>query len=210
MIELFYKGFTPSNALMHLKESNENYMLDSKNREIIPNLNDVYYLFKKEKSINFGNAIIKQNDIIKLKTDFNDVLKINYELHENNFIIALCTKKMLGSLSIHQISSRIICIDASGGMDRSSGHLFNLVIPGPVGALSVGMFITFSETAQAIEKGLNLLKNIWVSNNVVRPDFSPISFMSDDCTAQIKSLNKVFPSSRVLLCQFYIKNALWK
>ena len=103
-----------------------------------------------------------------------------------------------------------MCIDSTGGMDRSHGHLFNLVIPGPVGSLSCGMFISFSETKNTIEKGLDLLKQLWVQNNAVQQDFYPKVFMSDDCSAQINALNSIFPESKILLCQFHVGNALWK
>ena len=117
---------------------------------------------------------------------------------------------MIGSLLETYLSRPLICIDSSGGMDRSQEHLFNLVIPGPVGSLSVGMFVTFSETYKTIERGLYLLKKIWTEFIGVNADFSPKVFMSDDCSAQIKALNNIFPESKVLLCQFHVANAMWK
>ena len=173
LISLFYKGYTPSDALNYIKENCPNYFEASKNRSIIPNLTDVYYLFKKEKIINFGKANINESAIVKFVDDNKSTLCIKYEFFEENYIIAFCTNKMLGSLDAKFISSNIICIDASGGMDKSSGHIFNLAIPGPAGALSVGMFLTFSETSRTIQKGISKLKEIWLENNIINDNFYP-------------------------------------
>ena len=171
---------------------------------------DVYYLYNKERHINFGKIDLDESAILNLVENNKNLLKIKYEKFKDFYIVAFCTPKMLCALTKKEISSNIICIDSSGGMDRTQGHLFNLVIPGPAGSLSLGMFVTFSETQVCIEKGLNLLKSIWVENNAVGNDFGPKYFMSDDCNAQISAIKSVFNNCRVFLCQFHILNAMWK
>ena len=119
----------------------------------------------------------------------------------------ICLKLMISAAKLKYISEKVICIDSTGGMDRSSGHLFNLVIPGPTGGLSIGMFVVFSENTNDISIGLNLLKQIWSDNGLT---LNPRTFMSDDCAAQISAINNCFPNSTVLLCQFHVVQALWR
>jgi len=126
LIDLLYSGETPTGALKILKEKSTNYISDSKDRSIIPNLTDVYYLFKKERRINFGSEFLSIESIETLKRNSEDYLKINYEYFEGNFVIAFCTKKMIGALYQNFLSSKIMFIDSSGGMDRSCGHLFSI------------------------------------------------------------------------------------
>ena len=211
LIDLFYQGNTPSSALRELKFCSKNYVNDSKSRELNPNLSDVYYLYTKEKNISFGPCSLTQETLNNFIFESNNQFKIKYGLDESNhFVVAFATPKMLISLRQTSISNNIVCIDSSGGMDRTSGHLFNLVIPGPTGALSIGMFVTFSEKQAVIEQGLKLLRNIWIENNIIDKNFSPEVFMSDDCTAQINAIKNIFENSTVLLCQFHVLNAMWK
>ena len=126
---------------------------------------------------------------------------------ENKWIIAFCSKIMLGTIKRKDISEKIVCINSSGGMDRTSGHLFNLVIPGPTGSLSIGMFISFSECKTDIKIGLELLKHIWEENFIT--NFCPKYFMSDDCAAQIGAVTEAFEPSRIFH-PFHVLNAMWK
>ena len=209
LLDFFYSGLTPTGALERLKFESSNYLEDSKYRSRIPYLRTVYYLFEKERNINFGPINICDEELKKFASEFKNTLRINYKLNsENQWVIAFCSKIMLGAARLNNITSKIVCIDSSGGMDRTSGHLFNLVIPGPTGSLSLGMFITFSESKADIILGLKLLKEIWYSNNIsfTEPGF----FMSDDSSAQIGAIYEVFPRSKVLLCQFHVVQALWR
>lgn len=163
-------------------------------------------MFEKERNINFGPAELCENGLNQFSVQFQDSLQTNYKLNSNNqWVIAFCSRTMLNSAKLSDITSKVICIDSTGGMDRSSGHLFNLVIPGPTGGLSIGMFITFSETKTDIKLGLEFLKETWQKNSIV---VEPTCFMSDDCSAQIAALSEIFPNSTTLLCQFHVVQAL--
>ena len=206
VINLFYNGLTPTEALENLKESSENYWQDSKDRSKIPNLEDLYYLFDKEKAIQFGSQDVDEISIDGLKKGFNGFL--NYCKVDGSFIIAWCTPLMIATISENILSKQIFCIDSSGGMDRTSGHLFNLCVPGPNGSLSIGMFVSFSEKSLDISTGLKLLQEIWLKNSGRK--YSPTAIMSDHSNAQINALKENFPNSLILLCQFHILQALWK
>ena len=209
LLNYFYQGYAPTKALEKLKFDSENYMEDSKYRSRIPYLRTVYYLFEKERIINFGSAEISETALKNFENEFKDRICLKYKQNnENQWIIAYCSKIMIGSIKSREISKYIVCIDSTGGMDRSSGHLFNLVIPGPTGGLSIGMFVTFSESKSDIKNGLLLLKEIWENNGI--NNFEPVCFMSDDCAAQIGALSEIFPNSITLLCQFHVVQALWR
>ena len=126
---------------------------------------------------------------------------------DGGFIIAFCNELMLGTAQ-SPLASNIICIDSTSGMDRSNGHLFNLIVPGPVGSLSIGIFITFSETVQSITLGLEILKLLLHENGI--SCFNPKFFMSDDSSAQKAAIKNNFPSATILLCQFHVVQALWR
>ena len=149
-------------------------------------------------------------EILNLVENNRNLLEIKYEKLQNFYIAAFCTLTVLCALTKKEISSNIICVDSSGGMDHTQGRLFNLVIPSPAGSLSLGMIATFSETQFCIEKGLILSKSIWVENNAVGNDFGSKYFMSDNCTAQISENKSVFNNCREFLCEFHILNAMWK
>lgn len=209
LISYFYDGLTPSAALENLKLESQNYEEESKYRCRIPYLRTVFYLFEKERNISFGPADICNASLQSLENEFKSSLRLKHTLNsEKQYIIAFCSLKMLGSVKVKEISEKVICIDSTGGMDRTSGHLFNLVIPGPTGALSIGMFITFSESKSDIVTGLNLLKQIWADNGL--SDFNPKCFMTDDSAPQIGAISEVFPLSRILLCLFHVAQALWR
>ena len=97
---------------------------------------------------------------------------------------------MIGAIKFKDVSEKIICIDSSGGMDQTSSNLFNLVIPGPCSALSIGMFTTNFETKKPIRISLELLKSIWNEHGI--SNYRPLYFMSDDCAAQIQAINESF------------------
>ena len=158
LTDLFYQGETPTGALKELKRSSENYISQSTDRSIIPNLNDVYYLFKKEKIVNFGKANLDSISIEKLLDENKHCMRLKYEYFEENFIVAFFTVKMFAALAEDFISSQVICIDSSGGMDRSSGRLFNLVIPGPVGASQSECLCVFQKPQKSFKKDLPFLK----------------------------------------------------
>ena len=209
LIDYFYEGLTPTLALEKLKSKTSNYLNDSKFRSRIPYLRTVYYLFEKERNINFGSTDVCLEKLSSFESEFNSTIKLKYLKNDSNqWVIAFCSKIMIGALKIREISEKIICIDSSGGMDRTCGHLFNLVIPNPIGGLSIGMFITFSESKTDISIGLNLLKEIWSENKV--QTFNPKCIMSDDSASQIGAVSEVFPNSTIFLCIFHVKQALWR
>ena len=78
MIDLFYQGETPTSALEILKESSENYLSDSKNRSLIPNIADVYYIFKKERNLNFGCQDLTYHSIQSFIHETDEKIKINF------------------------------------------------------------------------------------------------------------------------------------
>ena len=85
----------------------------------------VYNLFENERNINFGSAEICDQSLSEFFTDM-DKLRLKYSLNsENTWVIAFCSKKMLANLNIKEISEKVICIDSTGGMDRSGGHIFS-------------------------------------------------------------------------------------
>ena len=208
IIHFFYEGETPVSAFQRLKIEDKDYLESSKCKKLIPSLRQVYHLHQQEQFKNFGAKHISENALQKLIEERKGI-NLEYKLDDKgSFIIAFATKIMINSLKTLDYSENILCIDSSGGMDRSSSHLFNLVIPGPVGSLSIGMFLSSSETSVDIERGIRLLKEIWAKNEIKY--YQPACIMSDDSKAQINALKKTFENSTILLCQFHVLQALWK
>ena len=98
LIDLFYKGETPTTALKILKENYSDYYAASKNRSLVPNLTDVYYLFKKERRILFGTENVNNETINNMINDNRNSMRVKFINFENNYIVAFCTPKMLGTL----------------------------------------------------------------------------------------------------------------
>ena len=154
LLDYFYDGLSPTAAWNKLKSESVNYLQDSQHRSRIPYLRTVYYLFEKERNINFGPADICENSFKKLENEFNGIAQLKYVQSDDQWVMAFCSKLMMGAARLKEVSEKVICIDSTGGMDRTSGHLFNLVIPGPTGGLSIGMFVVFSENSKDISTGL--------------------------------------------------------
>ena len=54
LLDFFYDGLSPTVACNRLKSESNNYLKESQHRSQIPYLRTFYYLFEKERNINFG------------------------------------------------------------------------------------------------------------------------------------------------------------
>lgn len=96
---------------------------------------------------------------------------------------------------VHE-TCRALCLDATNKTTRYASPLFLIVVKTPHGYLTVGVFVPQLETATCISEALEVFKQ-W------NPDFSPEYWMVDYSHAEINALNKSFPESKVVLCDFH-------
>jgi len=78
--------------------------------------------------------------------------------------------------------------------------LFLICVRTNVGYSVVAEFIVQSESADNIEEALQKLKS-W------NPDWNPRFFMSDYSEAELATVQHVFPSTKVYLCDFHCEQA---
>ena len=126
-------------------------------------------------------------------------------------MFAVCTPLMRRVHSMWSRSGELCCVDSSGTMDRHSYRVFLLLTHSQVGGLPLGALIIPFEDEATIKAALKMLfailpEDAWNG----RGSKGPISFMTDDCTAETKAISSLFPHANMLLCSFHILQAAWR
>ena len=89
-------------------------------------------------------------------------------------------------------------MDVTYRICRLAIPLFFLVVKTNVGFTTVASFATQHEDAEAIGEALQKIKDYITPHDIDIP-----YFMVDFCKAEINALKKVFPESKVFLCDFH-------
>lgn len=130
---------------------------------------------------------------------------------DKQVVVAICTPLMQRVHTLLKQSGEMCFMDASGNMDRHNCKVFLLLTHNCVGGLPIGVLITTSESQSTIVAALKLYKSILPSGCFGGRGLSgPQVFMTDDCMAERRALNEVFPASVLLLCVFHILQATWR
>lgn len=210
--EYFSQGLSPSTALDNFKskledENPDNYVRLAGDGSVVPTRKwcyDLYYkIFKQE----FG-APDGENMIEMLNTKIEEFNKLHGKsvLIDNGDqpIVVICTPLFKRVLSLRSANEALF-IDSSGNMDRHNSRVFLLLVPSAIGALPLGVMMTFSENESTITKGLNLFMEL-----IGDQTYCPNIIITDDCTAERNSLRKVFPAAHLLLCKFHVLQSIWR
>lgn len=90
----------------------------------------------------------------------------------------------------------VTLIDATNKTMRYDFPLFFICVRTNVGYCAVAEFVTQSETAEAIQEALQMLKS-W------NPDWNPPFVLCDYSEAEISAMEHSFPGTSVFLCNFH-------
>ncbi|XP_066935327.1 uncharacterized protein [Clytia hemisphaerica] len=115
-------------------------------------------------------------------------------VHQTNF-----QRRML-----KRYGNKICLLDATYKTTKYSLPLFFVAVKTNVDYQVVASFVTQDETTAAITEALSIIKS-W--NPFSDWDWNPTCFMVDNCEEEIQSIQKLFPSCRVLLCDFHREQA---
>ena len=187
-----------------------------------PWLNIVFlcYLYRLYRSIfrdNYGNC---EGDNVmpslqqiadQINSDTGSTSMVVNVTTDNQVIVAICTPLMQRVHTLHKHSGELCFMDASGNMDRDDCKVFLILTHSCVGGLPIGVLITTSETESTITAALELYRTILPSDCFGgRGQAGPKVFMTDDCLAERRALNKVFPMATLVLCVFHVLQATWR
>ncbi|XP_072168755.1 uncharacterized protein [Diadema setosum] len=101
-------------------------------------------------------------------------------------------------------------MDASSNMDRHNCRVFMLLTHSCVGGLLIGVLITTAETQPTITAALRLFTTILPSGSFGGRGVVSTQLITDDCMAERRALQDVFPQSTLLLCSFHLLQATWR
>ena len=209
--ELFARNHSPSSALatynfdLKLKYQ-EDFFKVSSDGAVCPTqkwVYDLYYdIFKKEYGEPDGDGMIASMEkyIEAFNKDCGEVCAAS-EKTNIGFTVALCSPLMKRVHRNLENSKEISFIDSSGNMDRHNSRVFIMMSGSPIGALPLGLFVTYSESEECITQGL--LMSIFPENAFFGQNY-PSVIITDDSTALRNSLRNVFPMSKLLLCIFHV------
>ena len=159
---LYASGHSPSSALETHKcdlylEDDIHYTVKAADRFYCPDLQccfRLYYkLFKPEYGVQSGPAMMET--LIKQLENWNGQEKtVDVKVINEDHVAALCTPLMKRVHQHVKQSSELVFMDSSGCLDTSNYRVFMLMTNCSAGGLPLGMFITASESEQAIVTGL--------------------------------------------------------
>lgn len=120
---------------------------------------------------------------------------------EIGYCVAFCSPLMKRVHTMLETSKDVDFIDSSGNMDRHYSRIFLVMCESPVGALPLGIFITYSESEENITQGLKLLVTLFPESSFYGQKYASV-VLTDDGTALRNSIRTTFPASRLFLCIF--------
>lgn len=218
-IELFHRGHSPASALKCHKtdlllQEGENYYKVAADGMLMPSYSIVCKLFEKEFSKRYGT--ISGDEMFG---NLRDVLE-NYVLNtggkatfshtkdDKYYYVVICTAMMLRTHEKIIQASEVVMVDASGGVDKQRHRIYFLATPCVAGSLPLGIIITNSEKGEVFQEALQCFNNLLPAFAFYNKKFPEI-FLTDNDLKEISAIEKVFPASKTLLCQFHMLKAFW-
>ncbi|XP_071484474.1 uncharacterized protein [Diadema antillarum] len=220
LIDLFHRKYGPTAALEALKYElqvkHPNYYKVAADRSVCPDIQYCCRLYQKIFKANYGESNDGEGMVRSLQDlakQFNAASgKMAVDITEDNQVIAaICTPLMQRVHRLHKYSGELCFMDASSNMDRHNCKVFMLLTHSCVGGLPIGVLITTAETQPTITAALRLFTTILPSGSFSgRGVVGPQLFITDDCMAERRALQDVFPQSTLLLCSFHLLQATWR
>ncbi|XP_071511719.1 uncharacterized protein [Diadema antillarum] len=221
--DLYRRGHSPASALNVLEldlqdESPEEYILNSADRALCPDLKFCYRLYYKIFQRAYGSTdgadmltFLEEQVINNYNSEAGMICAKIKKTSNQEVIIAICTPMMQRVHSMVGHSSELVFIDSTGNVDRHGSRIFLLLTHSSSGGLPLGVIITSNEQEQTITEGLELLKTILPTDAFGgNGNEGPAVFITDDCLSERKALHTVFPKSTLLLCTFHLLQSVWR
>ena len=223
IIKLFQEGHSASSAYHNYKKSlvekyKSGFIQISADTSIMPKYQWFFRQFQSYMKENYGG-------INSPESFFKAVSEIRKHNDEKGYEYAKAVQKDTGDfiIVVSDALSRRVCeylpqsgdlifIDATSCLDRSDTKFFRLICPSPLGGLPIGYMLLSSEKEELLCEALELFKTVLPANAFFKrgANTGPRIFLSDDCQSEINSIEKCFPQSSHLLCQWHLKQAIWR
>ena len=217
LCELFRQGHSASSALHCLKtdlliKHGDRYYEFAADGRYVPSLSVACKLFSKEFVGEYGstsgaemfstlqNMLAAYNDNMGCKTKFGRV--------GDNYYVSMCTPLMTRAHKLLRQTSELVMVDAAGGLDKQRHRLYLFLSPTAAGDVPIGAVITNSEQEQVFEVALKDLTECIPEESFFGQGF-PTLFLTDNDLKERQPLQRLFPQSRLLLCQFHVLKAVW-
>jgi len=106
-------------------------------------------------------------------------------------------------------TAELVMVDAAGGLDRQLHRLYLLVTPTAAGGVPIGAIIADSEKEEVFSTALEALITCFPQQKAFFGHQGPQIFLTDNDLKERQGLQRLFPSSKMLLCQFHVLKAVW-
>jgi len=191
--------------------SNNEFLALLSDRSRIPDLPWVYKFFSKKFDEKYDPQGSYEEVIRYLKTFLQDKSDIcSFKEVNDDFVIAICTP-MMRRLSTLPTAGELLFVDSTGGVARYGFKVFPLIVNTCVGGCPIGVLLTTCETDDVTEEALLQYLTLVGQNSFGgRGSKGPKCIMTDDCKAEVKALQNIFPEASCLLCIFHFLRAVYK
>ena len=223
IIDLFKQGHSASSAYHNYKKSlaekfKSNFIQISADSSIMPQYRWFFRQFQLYMKENYGGInspesfrlasaeIQKYND--EMGAEFSKIL----QKENGDFIIVACDSLSRRVCEYLPQAADLVMMDATSSLDRCDTKFFRLICPSPVGGLPIGWMLLSCEKEDLLCEALELFKSVLPQNAFFKrgANTGPRIFLSDDCQSEANSIEKCFPQSSHLLCQWHLKQAIWR
>lgn len=217
LCELFRQGHSASSALHCLKtdlliKHGDKYYEFAADGRFVPSLSIACKLFNKEFQGEYGstsgtemfstleNMLAMYNENMGCKTKFGQI--------GQHYYVTMCTPLMTRVHKLLRQTSELVMVDAAGGLDKQRHRLYLFLSPTAAGGVPVGAVITNTEQELVFEAALKDLVDCFPEEAFFGQGF-PTLFLTDNDLKERQPLQRLFPESRLLLCQFHMLKAVW-
>ncbi len=216
-LKMFEDGINAAAALKCFKDQimqkcNDavDYLHAVSDRSICPDLHWVYKFYQKACERKFGS--VKNREALQSLKTFvsqqdSSICRMK-ELPNGNFVVAIYTK-LMQRISAWSTAAEVLFLDATGSADRFGLKVFLLVINPNCGGCPIGVVISSSETEEAITEAISLYLGMTDSSSFGGKR-GPENLISDDCTAEINALMRIFPKACHYLSIFHVLQAVYR
>ena len=106
-------------------------------------------------------------------------------------------------------AAEVMFVDSTSHVDVINTSVTLMLTWSPAGAVPLGVLLTDSQSEKAYKGGFELWKTILPEKAFYGAN-APSIIMTDDSDAERGALSTCFPTSRCLLCQFHVQQAIWR
>ena len=238
----FDQGHSPASAL-HLHNLNLaiQYNKDSQlekaraDRSLNPLYTDVYYLYRKWRVKNHGEANGKQmfhklEEMVKAynsnygneggsaflqqyeRNIVGDRGKLSNDCdNDTPLILAICTPLMTRAHTLLRQSGELVFCDSTASLDRYNCPTFIMSTSSSAGGIPLGVVITSGEAETTLTEAFSYLKTVMPQKSFYgKSGKGPSMFITDDCDAEKNALKSTGPDSTQLLCIFHYLQSWWR